>query len=225
MEPELVIHPQEGGVDLILCDLLHRTVVLALVILSADPVGFLIADGTPERCTAGATGNFEKQRITLPFRHDDRPAVQQFFHRIEGFAVDDRRVALRQIILLSFSVVDFFLIGKRICGVSFLKQCVPNIPFIPKDIGDGGVLPVSFFIPGGTPSVVTIAAISSLLCPTRYWLKIVRTISASGSYISNIPFRIFQQYHGNHQHNRLINEQREPDRSVSKNMGQDQDHS
>ena len=90
VEPQLVVHPKEGGVDLIFCDLLHRTVVLALVMLSAYPVGLLVADGTPERCTAGTTGDFERQRVTLPFRHDDRPAVQQFFHCIEGFAVDDR---------------------------------------------------------------------------------------------------------------------------------------
>lgn len=110
MEPELVVQPQDGRLNLLLWDLYHRAIVLIPVVIPANPVQFGAAPCPLEKRPAGATDDFPSQWIVQMLFSGDlfRPAIQECPHSLKSISVNNGRVTAWEIILLLFSMVDFF---------------------------------------------------------------------------------------------------------------------
>lgn len=151
MEPELVVYPEEGGVDLLLGDPPGGADILAAVVAVAHPKHLVATDSLPVQGPALAAEyhalhwGVPSWPVTLMFV----PFTLQFLDGLEGVSVDDGRVGGLRVMLLPLPVVFYLTGGEGVGGVGFLPEGVPDVPLVGKDVGDSGVspLPVRFADP------------------------------------------------------------------------------
>lgn len=136
MQLQLVVEPQERGVNFSFWDLGDRAVVLAAVVIPALPVGDPSAALFPEQSTAGAAVDPLVKRVFLSDAMAEHFFADSFqlLHRLKGCPVDDGRVRTRRIILFPFAVVFEPLHRKGVGGVSLLPEGIPNVLFIGEDV-------------------------------------------------------------------------------------------
>lgn len=143
MEAELVVHPEEGGADLLLGDPPGGAGFFAAVVAVAHPKHLAAADSLPVQRPALAAEyhalhwGVPSWPVTLVFV----PFTLQFLDGLEGAPVDDGRMGGLGIVLLPLPVVFHLLGGEGVGGVGFLPEGVPDIPLVGEYVGDSGVHP------------------------------------------------------------------------------------
>ena len=136
MQLQLVAEAQESCMDFPLGDLGDGTVVFAAVMIPAPPIGDPPVGFFSKHCTARAAVDLLSQRVIGSFSCGNFfcPKFQQLFGGIEYLSVDDGRMAGGTIILIPLPKIALFLMGKRIRGLLFLEERVPDVSLIAKHI-------------------------------------------------------------------------------------------
>ena len=61
-------------------------------------------------------------------------ALKRFLYFLKGFPADDSLMSVVDVVLVTFPVVPHGFVGERVCDVFLLKEAVPNVPLIGKDV-------------------------------------------------------------------------------------------
>ena len=132
MEPELVVHPQESGVEFLLGDSHGQAAILSAIMVSADPEGFSTANSPCINRPAHITEYFLLKRGFAVWLNSTcfKPFTSQLLSCEEGFPVNDGRVCTLSIVLLTLPVIPDLTGGQSFCGIGFLPERISNIPFI-----------------------------------------------------------------------------------------------
>ena len=72
------------------------------------------------------------------------PALDFLLNGLPLVRVDDRLVAVLDIVLRHFALIDFSLLGQKICRKTLLKQCRPAILLVLQDAVHRGCAPLRF---------------------------------------------------------------------------------
>ena len=82
-----------------------------------------------------------------------RVSLKQYLGFFKGFFADNSFMGVLDIVLQTFSMVDFSLFGEKVRGVVFLQTGIPCVAFIGKQVLNAGCRPArslpgfdSFFI-------------------------------------------------------------------------------
>ena len=136
MKFEFVIHPQKSGVNFAFRDLCNMAVFSAMVVIPAFPIQRPAACFFSKSCTAEATVYFSVKCIMLPYMADSvfSSYFFQFLHRKECIGIDNWRMGIFCIILLSISLIFKPFYRKSVRRLSFLPEGISDIFFIGQDV-------------------------------------------------------------------------------------------
>lgn len=153
---ELIGGPDEGFLDIILCQMWCLAMALELIVASVDSPAVLVGrmpDLGPVPASALAALDFAGEdgyaAVTSPAF---TPPLDFFLHPVEDLRADDGFVVIFHIVLRHFPFICFRFFGQEVDGEPLLQQGIALVFLICQDAFRCSRIPVFLFCRGFQPS-------------------------------------------------------------------------